>query len=193
MGFSGRWHSPDTSPVSDPVPDLSRDKVGRGCIILSLLWSQRQQWSRTLGLDAKCEIRWLDQGLAAFSYKGPDSHYIRICTSCLPMSHILFLKKTYVYNNHSQLCSKSKLAKGCSLLTPVEESHRVSPQRRLVAPQLRPGVNFLVCLFKHHIIYGLNWDAFENEWGCSEWPWRTHGNQQLGKPYCVKACRAHLS
>lgn len=74
----------------------------------------------------------------------------------------------YVFNNHSQLCAKCKLAKGCSLLTPVEESHRVSPQRRLASPQLRPGVNFLVCLFKHHIIYGLNWDAFENEWGCSE-------------------------
>ena len=52
-----------------------------------------------------------------------------------------------------------------NLLTLVEESHRVSPQRRLVAPQLRPGVNFLVCLFKHHVIYGLNWDAFQNEWG----------------------------
>ena len=153
------------------MPDLSRDKVGRGCLILSLLWSQRQQWSRTLGLDAKCKIRWLDQGLAAFSHKGPDSHYIRICTSCFPMS--LFLKKKkkniyiyiYIYNNHSQLCSKSKLAKGGSLLTLVEESHIVSPQRRLVAPQLRPGVNFLVCLFKHHVIYGLNWDAFQNEWG----------------------------
>ena len=92
VGFSRAWHSPDSSPVSDPVLDLSRDKVGRVCTTLTLLWSQRQQWPRTLALYTKWEIRWQDQGLATFSCKGPDSPYVRICTSCLPMSHILYLK-----------------------------------------------------------------------------------------------------